>query len=114
MPEQCSHGVRHVREACSRPRYYPAYVADHFDVHVSPEPSSQERDAILVAVRETLRREADLARPAMWRLQGWTHQRVGLTDVARFLPEHRRWALSARMPLGGRVFPGLNGRGDTK
>jgi hypothetical protein len=89
-------------------------VTDRFELHISPEPSDSDRDAILLAVRETLRREAELARPAPWRLQGWTDQRVGLTDIARWVPEHRRWALSSRMPLGGRVFPGLNGRGDAK
>jgi hypothetical protein len=89
-------------------------VDDRFDLQISPEPSDDDREAILAAVRETLRREADLARPAPWRLQGWTDQRVGLTDIARWVPEHRRWALSARMPLGGRVFPGLSGRGDAR
>jgi hypothetical protein len=89
-------------------------VSDRFDIHVSPQPSDDDRDAILAAVRETLQREAELARPAGWRLSGWTDQRVGLTDLARWVPDHRRWALSTRMPLGGRVFNGLQGRGDAK
>ena len=89
-------------------------MTDRFDVHVSPEPSDEDRDAILAAVRETLHREAELARPSGWRLAGWTGQRVGLTDLARWVPDERRWALSTRMPIGGRVFPGLQGRGDAK
>jgi hypothetical protein len=89
-------------------------VSDRFDLHVTPEPSDDDRDAILAAVRQTLDREADLARPSGWRLHGWIHQRVGLTDLARWVPDHRRWALSTRMPRGGREFPGLQGRGDAR
>ena len=89
-------------------------MSDRFDLHVTPEPSDADQDAILAAVRQTLDREADLARPSGWRLQGWTQQRVGLTDLARGVPDHRRWALSTRMPRGGRDFPGLQGRGDAK
>lgn len=89
-------------------------MSDRFDLHVSPTPSDDDRAAILAAVRQTLEREAALARPSAWRLQGWIHQRVGLTDLARWVPAHHRWALSTRMPHGGREFPGLNGRGDAK
>jgi hypothetical protein len=89
-------------------------VSDRFDLHVSPEPSDDDREAILAAVRQTLHREAELARPSGWRLSGWTDLRVGLTDLGRWIPDHRRWALSTRMPRGGRVFPGLLGRGDAK
>jgi hypothetical protein len=83
-----------------------------FDVHVSPEPAPDDREAILAAVREVLRREEALARPSPWRLAGWTAQRVGVRDLG-FSPD-RRWALSARLPLGGRIFSGMNGRGDAK
>jgi len=89
-------------------------VSDRFDLRISPEPADDDRDAILAAVRETLEREADLARPSAWRLAGWVDQRVGLTDLARWVPSQRRWALSTRMPSGGRIFPGLSGRGDAK
>lgn len=89
-------------------------MSDRFDLHISPDPSEDDRDAILAAVRQTLEREAQLASPSAWRLNGWTDQRVGLTDLARWLPNERRWALSSRMPLGGRVFGGLAGRGDAR
>jgi hypothetical protein len=69
---------------------------------------------VLAAVRELLAREAGLSRPAPWRVGGWTEQRVGVTDLARWLRPERRWSLSARLPWGGRAFPGLNGRGDAK
>ncbi len=88
--------------------------SDDFDVRISPEPTTEDQQAILVALRETLRREAELARPPTWRLQGWIDQRIGLTDLARWLPSNRLWPLSARMPRGGRVYSGLNGRGDAK
>ena len=87
---------------------------DGFDLAISPEPSTDERDAILAAVERTLAREAELARPAAWRLSGWIDQRIGITDINRWISGHRRWPLSPRMPRGGRIFPGLNGRGDAK
>ena len=89
-------------------------MSDRFDLHVTPEPAGDDRDAILAAVRQTLDREADLARPSGWRLHGWIEQRVGLTDLARWVPDHRRWALSTRMPLRGPGLPRLQGRGDAK
>lgn len=85
-----------------------------FDLRITPEPSDEDHAAILAAVDELLRREADLAQPAVWRLAGWTQARVGMSDMPRWIQDHRRWPLSARMARGGRVFPGLNGRGDAK
>ena len=86
---------------------------DH-EARITPEPGSDDREAILAAVEELLRREADLARPAAWKLAGWTERRIGLTDLPRWIPPERRWPLSTVLPRGGRVFPGLNGRGDAK
>lgn len=85
-----------------------------FDYDISPTPSDDDRAAILAAVDELLRREARLARPALWSLAGWTERRVGIDDLRDWIPADRRWALSARMPAGGRVFPGLAGRGDAR
>jgi hypothetical protein len=85
-----------------------------YDVHIDPEPARQDRDAILRAVAEMLRQEAERARPSPWRLAGWTDQRVGLTDFDHALPSHRTWPLSTRFAWGGHVFPGLVGRGDAK
>jgi hypothetical protein len=89
-------------------------VTRSFDVHISPEASSDDREAIAVAVRQTLEREAGLARPAAWRLSGWVAQRVGITDLGRWVPASRLWPLSAHVPWGGRTFPGLIGRGEAK
>ena len=98
---------------------YPSCVTQHesadgVELEITPEPSSDEREAILAALAQTLRREAELARPSAWRLHGWTQQRVGITDLNRWLPPERRWPLSAWLPRGGRVYPGLVGRGDAK
>jgi len=87
---------------------------DSGDLRIIPDPGTDDRAAILAAVQELLRREADLARPAMWKVSGWTERRVGLVDLQRWVPPERRWPLSAHLPRGGRVFPGLNGRGDAK
>ncbi|MGH2759779.1 MAG: hypothetical protein ACRDKJ_09465 [Actinomycetota bacterium] len=81
---------------------------------ITPDPGTEDRAAILAAVEELLRREDDLARPALWKLAGWTQRRVGLTDLRRWIPPQRRWPLSTHLARGGRVFPGLNGRGDAK
>jgi hypothetical protein len=89
-------------------------VSDGFEFDISPPPSDEDRSAILAAVDTLLRREAELVRPAVWRLAGWTEQRVGIGDLRGWIPAEQRWALSARLPAGGRVFPGLNGRGDAK
>lgn len=87
-------------------------MTDFFETHITPEPSAEDEAAILAAVRAVLRREESFVRPSAWRLAGWTGQRVGVVDL-NMSPE-KRWVLSARMERGGRIFPGLNGRGDAK
>ena len=89
-------------------------MTDDFDLQISPEPSRDDRDAILAAVRETLRREAELAKPSAWRLSGWVGQRAGLRDMDRWVEPGRRWSVSTMFPRGGKPFTGLNGRGDAK
>jgi hypothetical protein len=89
-------------------------VSDGFEVRITPDASPEDREAILAAVRETLRREASLARPSAWRLSGWTNLRVGVTDLARWMPTQRVWPASANIPWGGREFSGLIGRGDAR
>jgi hypothetical protein len=84
------------------------------DLSISPEPTPAEREAILRAVRAVLEREASLARPPIWTLAGWTQRRAGLADFGRWIDSGRRWALSARLPIGSRAHAGLHGRGDAK
>jgi len=84
------------------------------DARITPEPPPSDREAILEAVDALLRREADRARPSTWTLGGWIDRRVGLTDLGRWIEPDRRWVLSARLPRGGRDYPGLTGRGDAK
>jgi len=85
-----------------------------FRVHITPEPPPEDREAILRAVRALLDQEAALARPPLWTLAGWLHKRTGVRDLGRWLPNGRRWALAARIPWGGREYPGLVGRGDAR
>jgi hypothetical protein len=89
-------------------------VDNDLEIEISPAPSDDHREAILASVRALLMRESSLARPSAWRLSGWIAQRAGVTDLARWISPNRRWPASARMPWGGREFPGLNGRGDAK
>ena len=87
---------------------------DPFELRITPAASPSDREAIWAAVGSTLEREAEFARPPAWRLAGWVGHRVGITDLARWVPAGRVWPSSARVPWGGRTFPGLMGRGDTK
>jgi hypothetical protein len=87
---------------------------DGTEYGISPEPTDEDRLVVVAAVEALLRAEAELARPSAWRLGGWVHRRVGIEDLGRWVPEHRRWPLSARLPRGGREYPGLYGRGDAK
>ncbi len=89
-------------------------MSDNVEFTITPDPPEDDRDAILAAVHQLLRREEQLVQPAVWRLVGWTERRIGLSDLCRSVPSSRRWALSSQLPRGGRVFPGLNGRGDAK
>jgi hypothetical protein len=84
------------------------------EIQINPEPSPEDRAAILRAVDEVLRREAALSRPSTWKLAGWTHKRAGIVDLGRWVSDARRWPLSARMPRGGREYPGLTGRADAR
>lgn len=84
------------------------------DLSITPEPSDEDREAVLAAVRELLQREEAIARPAAWALAGRTQRRVGISDLRGGIPSHRAWPLSVWLPAGGRTFPGLNGRGDAK
>ncbi|HVL82437.1 MAG TPA: hypothetical protein VM840_12685 [Actinomycetota bacterium] len=84
------------------------------DFRISPEPSPEDREAVLAAVREVLRREESLRRPAPWSGGSWTSRRVGVSDLRGQLPPGRAWVLSARLPWGGREFGGLIGRGDAR
>jgi hypothetical protein len=89
-------------------------VKDEIAFEIDPQPSPEDSQAILAAVREVIGREAELAGPASWRLAGWTAQRVGITDLARWVPSERRWSLSAHLGWGGRPFSSMIGRGDQK
>lgn len=93
---------------------YAAGVTHELGFRITPEPSDEDRDAILAAVRETLRREVELAQPSEWRLAGRTEHRAGMLDISRWVPDTGRWRLSSRFPRGGRVFNGMNGRSDAK
>ncbi len=84
------------------------------DIRITPEPSEEDREAILRAVRELLRAEERRARPPMWTVAGWTYRRTGVMDLRKAAGELRAWTLSARLPWGGREYPGLIGRGDAK
>ncbi len=85
-----------------------------FELRITPEPSPEDREAVLAVVRELLRRDEALARPAAWAIGSWTSRRAGVWDVRPQLPTDRAWVLSARLPWGGREYAALIGRGDAR
>ena len=82
---------------------------------VSPEPSDEERAVLEAALGELVERERRSASSSLWlraaRSQG---RRLGMLDYRDRFAKDDAWRLSARFPLGGREYPGLNGRGDAK
>ncbi|HVM34259.1 MAG TPA: hypothetical protein VM784_02840 [Actinomycetota bacterium] len=84
-------------------------------VAVDGEPTVEERSAAGAALEEMVDDERWRASLSIWRrvarAQG---RRLGNTDYRdRFAPEDA-WRLSARLPFGGREYPGRAGRGDSR
>ena len=60
----------------------------------------EDREAILAAVRSTLDREAEFARPPAWRLSGWTNQRVAAKGFLTKTASDERITVSSLRVLG--------------
>jgi len=77
--------------------------------------TDEERRAIEAAVEEMVEAERQATSSSLWlraaRSQG---RRLGMLDYRDRFAKDDAWRLSARFPLGGREYPGRNGRGDTK
>jgi hypothetical protein len=84
-------------------------------VHVSGDPTDEERDAIQKALEEHIENERQATASSLWlraaRAQG---RRLGMYDYRDRFSREDAWRLSARFPAGGREYPGRVGRGDTR
>ena len=71
------------------------------------------------ALQEALERLVDLERqarsPSLWlRASRGYGRRLGMLDYRDRFSAEDAWRLSTRFPFGGREYPGLHGRADTK
>ena len=84
-------------------------------VRVDGAPTEDERSEIEAVVLKLLRTERQESAPSLWARAGRAQsRRLGMFDYRDRFSQDDAWRLSARMPFGGREYPGRNGRGDAK
>ena len=78
-------------------------------------PTEQELQAIETALEKMVEEERKSVSTSLWlraaRSQG---RRLGMLDYRDRFSQDDAWRLSARFPFGGREYPSLHGRGDSK
>ncbi len=78
-------------------------------------PSDTEKKAIEKAVGEVVAEERRQREGSLWMRAGRAQgRRLGMSDYRDRFSREDVWRLSARFPYGGREYPGLVGRGDTR
>jgi hypothetical protein len=84
-------------------------------VSVDGEATDAEKEVVQAALEKMVEEERQAKTTSLWlraaRSQG---RRLGMLDYRDRFSHEDAWRLSARMPYGGREYPGLNGRGDAK
>ena len=84
-------------------------------VSVAGDPSDDEKVTLQAALDRIHEQERQARSSSLWlraaRAQG---RRLGMLDYRDRFAKDDAWRLSARFPFGGREYPGLNGRGDSK
>jgi hypothetical protein len=84
-------------------------------VKIEGEPTEEEAAAIHDALEEKIEDERWRGTLSTWRRVGRAQgRRLGNTDYRDRFSAEEAWRLSARLPFGGREYPGKNGRGDSK
>jgi hypothetical protein len=72
-------------------------------------------EVIRAAVEESVVQERREKQASVWMRAGRAQgRRLGMSDYRDRFSHEDAWRLSARFPYGGREYPGLDGRGDTK
>ncbi|HVL63864.1 MAG TPA: hypothetical protein VM573_01700 [Actinomycetota bacterium] len=84
-------------------------------VEVGGNPTEEERRALRAALEQLVEDERWRSSLSVWRrvsrAQG---RRLGNTDYRDRFSHEDAWRLSARLPFGGREYPGRAGRGDSR
>ena len=84
-------------------------------VSTEGNPTDDDRAAILKALEQLVESERQATTPSEWLRVSRAHARgLGIHDYRDRLAPEDAWRLSARLPLGGREYPGLAGRGDSR
>jgi len=84
-------------------------------VSVGGSPSEEETAVIQEALEEMVIAERRERAGSLWMRAGRAQgRRLGMSDYRDRFAKEDAWRLSARMPFGGREYPGLLGRGDAK
>ena len=84
-------------------------------VRVDGDPTDDEVLEIEAVVAKLVRTEQQESAPSLWARSGRAQsRRLGMFDYRDRFSQEDAWRLSARMPFGGREYPGRNGRGDAK
>ncbi|MDQ3771933.1 MAG: hypothetical protein M3343_07600 [Actinomycetota bacterium] len=97
-------------------------MSEHLDkpddlviVSISGTPTPGERAAVATALEELIEREHRARAVSVWRRASRSQgRRLGMGDYRDRFESAEAWRLSTRFPVGGREYPGLNGRGDAK
>jgi hypothetical protein len=83
-------------------------------VRTSGDPSEAERRVIQGALERVTERERPGAGSAWLRAARAQGRRLGMYDYRDRFSREDAWRLSARLPGGGREYPGRLGRGDAR
>ena len=84
-------------------------------VAVDGEATEPERAALQAALEKMADEESQARSSSLWLRAGRSQgRRLGMFDYRDRFTTEDAWRLSARMPYGGREYPGLNGRGDAR
>ena len=82
---------------------------------MSGQPTPSEEDAIRRAAEDMVVAERREREGSLWMRAGRAQgRRLGMSDYRDRFSKEDAWRLSARFPYGGREYPGLVGRGDTR
>jgi hypothetical protein len=84
-------------------------------VSVQGHPTDTERAAIVTALGQGVDAERQATTSSLWlRVSRAQARGLGIHDYRDRLAPKDAWRLSARLPLGGREYPGLAGRADAR
>ena len=98
------------------PEETPRRRASHLRlVTVDGNATDDERAALQEALERLVDSERHARSPSVWLRASRSYgRRLGMLDYRDRFSREDAWRLSTRFPLGGREYPGLHGRADSK